>query len=100
MTDLRERAMKKQLFGAACTKFSQAYAELESRYPYNPFLWDFYCTKIKLFFSRSPWKTLWKVYLTIMVLASIAAIAGAWYECFLVIPMAVCAIVPFFSPVP
>ena len=95
MTDLRERAMKKQLFGAACTKFSQAYAELESRYPYNPFLWDFYCTKIKLFFSRSPWKTLWKAYLAILILSTLSAIAGAWYEWFLAGPLIVMALVPF-----
>lgn len=95
MASPREYMLRKQLFGAACEKFNQAYAELEARYPYNPFLWDFYCTKIKLFFSRSPWKTLWKVYIIIMVLATIAAVAGAWYEWFLVIPMAVIAVIPF-----
>lgn len=92
---LQERALRKQLFGAACTKYGQAYAELESRYPRNPFLWDFYCTKIRLFFSRSPWKGLWKAYLVILFLATIAAIEGATYEWLLVVPMAVAAVVPF-----
>lgn len=85
--------MRRQLFNAACEKFSQAYSELERRYPYNPYLWDFFCTKIKLFFSRRPWKTLWKVYFIILILFAFPAITRGlhWW---LVIKMILVVVIP------
>lgn len=69
-----EATMRRQLYYAACEKFNQAYSELESRYPYNPNLWNFFCTKIKLFFRRNPWRTLWRVYIVILALFTFAAV--------------------------